>query len=99
LLSLAISLIKKVINRILSRINKDHKGTAYADAMEFLVKAAFPEQFNIKIEQSRNDVKTVFKSLSQVEAAADRILERFNVLYRQYENIPNKSPRKQKAAS
>lgn len=99
LLSLAISLIKKVINNILSRINKDHKGTAYADAMEFLVKAAFPEQFNIKLEQSRNDVKTVFKSLSQVEAAADRILERFNVLYRQYENIPNKSPRKQKAAS
>jgi len=43
-----VDFMRKVVNKILTSINKQWKGTAYADAMEMLMKAAFPEDFNIK---------------------------------------------------
>jgi hypothetical protein len=44
----AVDFLKKVANSILSHINKEWKGTAYADAMEILLKASLPETFDIK---------------------------------------------------
>jgi hypothetical protein len=49
LISMVIDFMRKVINKILTSINKKWQGTAYADAMELLMKAAFPQDFNIKL--------------------------------------------------
>jgi hypothetical protein len=39
--------LRKVANEILSSVNKNYRGTAYADTMELLLKSALPDQFKI----------------------------------------------------
>lgn len=103
LISTIIDFMRKVINKILTSINKQWKGTAYADAMEILMKAAFPEDFNIKQQSEPLDEKTIFNAMSDKQQAAqdeaNRLIVRMNVLYRQYEKIKDKTPAQERLAN
>lgn len=98
LLNSVVEFIKKVINRALRHVNQNHRGTAYADATELLLKAVFPKQMNVQLQQESIDDKTTFNTSAQQQKAqrvSEQITERFYVLYKAYERLPNKSPRRQ----
>jgi hypothetical protein len=95
--------MRKVINKILTIINKKWQGTAYADAMELLMKAAFPQDFDIKQYSEPQDEQTLFNAISarqqSAEDEANRIITRMNVLYTQYEKMKDKTPSQQRIAN
>ena len=91
--------IIRVINRTLRYINQKHRGTAYADAMELLLKSVFPQDFKINLQQESIDSKLYFDSISAQhktdQEIAEGITKRFNVLYRAYEKMPNKDAKRE----
>ena len=103
LISMVIDFMRKVINKILTSINKQWKGTAYADAMEILMKAAFPEDFNIKQQSKPLDEQTIFNMISARQQAAqdeaNRLITRMNVLHKQYEKMKSKTPSQERLAN
>lgn len=98
----AIDFLKKVANSVLSHINKKWNGTAYADAMEILLKASLPQAFNVNIQSEPQDEQTIFNSISARQQAAqdeaNRLIVRMNVLYKQYEKMKDKTGSQQKIA-
>ena len=103
LLNNVVDFLKKVANQILSFVNAKHRGTAYADAMELLVKASLPQEFNINTTAKPQDEQTIFRAISSRQQAAQdeaqRIITRMNVLHKQYERIKSKTPSQQKIAN
>lgn len=103
LIPMIVDFMRKVINKILTSTNKQWKGTAYADAMDILMKAAFPEDFNIKQQSEPLDEQTIFNVISARQQAAqdeaNRLIVRMNVLYRQYEKIKDKTPSQERLAN
>ena len=95
--------IKTVAAKILSRVLKEHRGTAYADAMEILVKAALPKGFKLELQEKPLDEQTIFHIISQRQQAAqdeaNRLITRMNVLHRQYEKIKDKTPSQERLAN
>lgn len=99
--------IKESINRFLFAVNQHHRGTAYADAVELLLKATFPERFNLELESISTVDNDIFFSSSNLQnnisqhqkkaqQVSEQITKRFYILYKAYEKLPNKSPRRQR---
>lgn len=95
--------LHKIIDKILSPINKKYNGTAYADAMNILAKAVFADDLGINKQDKPLDEQTIFRIISSRQQAAqdeaNRLITRMNVLHRQYEKIKDKTPSQERLAN
>lgn len=94
--------ISAALNALLGKvINKDN-GTAYSEAMQLLLKAAYPKEYNLPLVDTVQDKKTVFAqqtvtNMSNIqESLQSQIIKQFSKLEKVYEKMPNKTDERQK---
>lgn len=94
--------ISAALNALLGKvINKDN-GTAYSEAMQLLLKAAYPKEYNLPLVDTVEDKKTVFAqqtvtNMSNIqESLQSQIIKQFSKLEKVYEKMPNKTDERQK---
>lgn len=86
-------MIVGVLDKFLNSVRRNKlKNTAYDAAMKLLVAAAFPEDFGFNLSDYVDVDRTEFASRSDSKKLADR----FNVLYKSYQRMPNKSVARQR---
>ena len=88
------NLLKRLFKEFLSHVKiTKTDNTAYSAAMTILMKSVFPNEFDVNdlVNYSLDD-KTLFEHKEDAQKLADR----FNVLYKTYQRMQNKSVARQK---
>lgn len=92
--------LAKVISKMLPKQLSKYNGTAYTQAMDLLLKSTLPEKFNITLQDKRNDFQDSFniaqEYIEKRQIIANKLRNTYNLLYKEYERIPNKSPQRQR---
>ena len=99
--------IRSIVNELARRILRfaaQNNGTAYSDAMEMLVKSAFPQEYKLPLTEPSEVVKRVYNQTTSnstqnsydENSYKSRIISQFSQLEKLYERMPNKSLSRQK---
>lgn len=98
--------IRSIVNELARRILRfaaQNNGTAYSDAMELLVKSAFPEEYKLPLSDIPKNVMREYNQVSANPSSAfnnhneiqAKLLTQFSKLEKLYEKMPNKSVSRQ----
>lgn len=98
------SFVYEVARNILRFAFTKYNGTAYMDAMEMLVKSAFPQEYKLPLTEPSEVVRRVYNQTTSnstqnnydENSYKSRIISQFSQLEKLYERMPNKSLSRQK---
>ena len=95
-------IISAALNALLSKIINKNSGTAYSEAMQLLLKAAYPKEYKLPLVDPVENAKFVFaqqavtNSSNLQESLQTQIIKQFSKLEKVYEKMPNKTDERQK---
>lgn len=95
--------ISAALNALLGRVINKNDGTVYSEAMQLLLKAAYPKEYKLPLVDPVENEKTVFAqqavtNISNLqESLQSQIIKQFSKLEKIYEKMPNKTDERQKA--
>lgn len=95
--------ISAALNALLGRVINKNDGTVYSEAMQLLLKAAYPKEYKLPLVDPVENEKTVFAqqavtNISNLqESLQSQIIKQFSKLEKVYEKMPNKTDERQKA--
>lgn len=96
-------MVHEIARVILGSVVKDYNGTAYADAMEMLVKSVFPEEYKLPLADVKETVRKQYNQTSanpnnpssKLISTQSKLIKQFSKLEKLYEKMPNKSASRQ----